>query len=224
MCAVSIAKPVVFVQTRGVSHEASAPIPDALHSVLKRVATLPGTPDVDQITVNDYPPGEGLSPHVDTHSAFTGPPLMYLHSVEAGVHVGKPPCLVIKAASELCTEPCRSYCITLSSRHRGHGVQTRRRSPGFVLTAPISARHVRPSSLPGGAFIQQRLVAVQGTQASSADIQNQRCLQWAHYIPHRKHDNVDGEVIARGTHRVSFTFRQVCISILLRDSMMAQQL
>ena len=34
--------------------------------------------------------------------------------------------------------------------------------------------------------------------------------QWAHYIPHRKHDVVDGKVVARSSHRVSFTFRQVC--------------
>lgn len=28
---------------------------------------------VDQLTVNEYQPGVGLSPHVDAHSAFTGP-------------------------------------------------------------------------------------------------------------------------------------------------------
>ncbi|XP_022863176.1 alkylated DNA repair protein alkB homolog 8-like [Olea europaea var. sylvestris] len=27
---------------------------------------------VDQLTVNEYPPGVGLSPHIDTHSAFEG--------------------------------------------------------------------------------------------------------------------------------------------------------
>ncbi len=34
--------------------------------------------------------------------------------------------------------------------------------------------------------------------------------QWAHYIPHRKRDVVDGELVARSSHRVSFTLRQVC--------------
>ena len=34
--------------------------------------------------------------------------------------------------------------------------------------------------------------------------------QWAHYIPHRKRDVVDEEVVVRSSHRVSFTFRQVC--------------
>ncbi len=38
--------------------------------------------------------------------------------------------------------------------------------------------------------------------------------QWAHYIPHRKRDMVDGEVAARSSHRVSFTFRQVCAQCL----------
>lgn len=30
-----------------------------------------GPSSADQITVNDYPPGSGIAPHVDTHSAFT---------------------------------------------------------------------------------------------------------------------------------------------------------
>lgn len=28
---------------------------------------------LDQMTVNEYPAGVGLAPHVDTHSAFAGP-------------------------------------------------------------------------------------------------------------------------------------------------------
>ena len=59
-------------QTRGVSQEASPPIPAALKPLMKRLLEMPGIPAIDQLTVNDYPPGEGLSPHIDTHSAFTG--------------------------------------------------------------------------------------------------------------------------------------------------------
>ena len=29
-------------------------------------------PQIDQLTVNEYTPGVGLAPHIDTHSAFTG--------------------------------------------------------------------------------------------------------------------------------------------------------
>lgn len=29
-------------------------------------------PQVDQLTVNEYTPGVGISPHIDTHSSFTG--------------------------------------------------------------------------------------------------------------------------------------------------------
>lgn len=32
-----------------------------------------GCVQLDQLTVNKYPAGVGLSPHVDAHSAFTGP-------------------------------------------------------------------------------------------------------------------------------------------------------
>lgn len=38
--------------------------------------SLPGSPYIlqaDQVTVNEYTCGVGLSPHVDTHSAFSGP-------------------------------------------------------------------------------------------------------------------------------------------------------
>lgn len=34
----------------------------------------------DQLTVNEYEPGVGLSAHVDTHSAFTGKSLSTLES------------------------------------------------------------------------------------------------------------------------------------------------
>ncbi|XP_073131873.1 alkylated DNA repair protein ALKBH8 homolog [Henckelia pumila] len=52
-------------------------LPDFVSQILERVRsfqTLDGAIDVslDQLTVNEYPPGVGLSPHIDTHSAFEG--------------------------------------------------------------------------------------------------------------------------------------------------------
>ncbi len=32
---------------------------------------------------------------------------------------------------------------------------------------------------------------------------------WHHYIPHRKADRVQGRLLPRAPHRMSFTFRQV---------------
>lgn len=48
----------------------AAALPVALHAVLARVLAASGMPAADQLTVNEYAPGVGLSAHVDTHSAF----------------------------------------------------------------------------------------------------------------------------------------------------------
>ena len=48
------------------------PMPPAVGAVMARVRALPGMPALDQLTVNEYPIGVGLSPHIDTHSAFKG--------------------------------------------------------------------------------------------------------------------------------------------------------
>ncbi|KAJ9515470.1 hypothetical protein QJQ45_016460 [Haematococcus lacustris] len=50
-----------------------APLPSWAAAVATRVSALPCVSQpLDQLTVNEYAPGVGLSPHVDTHSAFTG--------------------------------------------------------------------------------------------------------------------------------------------------------
>jgi alkylated DNA repair protein alkB family protein 8 len=50
-------------------------LPLFLSPILERISTFKNIDntaniDLDQLTVNEYPPGVGLSPHVDTHSAF----------------------------------------------------------------------------------------------------------------------------------------------------------
>ncbi|KAG8634002.1 hypothetical protein MANES_17G002300v8 [Manihot esculenta] len=52
-------------------------LPSFVSSILKRISSLSDLGDseslaVDQLTVNEYPRGVGLSPHIDTHSAFEG--------------------------------------------------------------------------------------------------------------------------------------------------------
>jgi len=58
-------------QTRSVSDPVQ-PFPQATFPVLQRLHRLPDLPHLDQLTVNEYCPGVGLAPHIDTHSAFTG--------------------------------------------------------------------------------------------------------------------------------------------------------
>ncbi|KAG6782609.1 hypothetical protein POTOM_012019 [Populus tomentosa] len=52
-------------------------LPSFVSSILERISLFPGLNGstsilLDQLTVNEYPPGVGLSPHIDTHSAFEG--------------------------------------------------------------------------------------------------------------------------------------------------------
>jgi alkylated DNA repair protein alkB homolog 8 len=41
-------------------------------ALLPRLQAAGATERLDQLTVNEYGAGVGLSPHIDTHSAFTG--------------------------------------------------------------------------------------------------------------------------------------------------------
>ncbi|XP_043696440.1 alkylated DNA repair protein ALKBH8 homolog isoform X2 [Telopea speciosissima] len=52
-------------------------LPPFVSPILKKISSFPhieNAEDVtlDQVTVNEYPPGVGLSPHIDTHSTFEG--------------------------------------------------------------------------------------------------------------------------------------------------------
>ncbi|KAJ8561279.1 hypothetical protein K7X08_027469 [Anisodus acutangulus] len=52
-------------------------LPSFLSPILEKMSLFEklgytGTVLLDQLTVNEYPPGVGLSPHIDTHSAFEG--------------------------------------------------------------------------------------------------------------------------------------------------------
>ncbi|XP_057448873.1 alkylated DNA repair protein ALKBH8 homolog isoform X2 [Lotus japonicus] len=74
-------------------------LPSFVSPVLERISSCPtfkNTDDsivLDQLTVNEYPPGVGLSPHIDTHSAFedlifslslSGPCIMEFRKYENG--------------------------------------------------------------------------------------------------------------------------------------------
>jgi len=48
----------------------AAALPAATRPVLARVLAAAGMPVADQLTINEYAAGVGLSAHVDTHSAF----------------------------------------------------------------------------------------------------------------------------------------------------------
>ncbi|XP_065050168.1 alkylated DNA repair protein ALKBH8 homolog [Musa acuminata AAA Group] len=50
-------------------------LPSFVSNILQKILSFPGlgrdqNKEMDQLTVNEYPCGVGLSPHIDTHSAF----------------------------------------------------------------------------------------------------------------------------------------------------------
>lgn len=49
------------------------PIPEILQNLIQKFNQTNFTFQPDQITVNVYEPGQGIPPHVDTHSAFEEP-------------------------------------------------------------------------------------------------------------------------------------------------------
>nr|AKM76732.1 RNA-binding (RRM/RBD/RNP motifs) family protein [Monsonia marlothii] len=65
-------------QTRNVdTKQHLGELPSFVAPVLEKISSFPNLNDaanvsLDQLTVNEYPPGVGLSPHIDTHSAFEG--------------------------------------------------------------------------------------------------------------------------------------------------------
>eukprot|EP00983_Pelagomonas_calceolata_P092783 1157707-Pelagomonas_calceolata.AAC.11 len=55
--------------------EKLGPLPSWVAPVAERISALPCvSQELDQLTVNEYPPGIGLAPHVDNHSSFEGGP------------------------------------------------------------------------------------------------------------------------------------------------------
>nr|XP_012574592.1 alkylated DNA repair protein ALKBH8 homolog isoform X3 [Cicer arietinum] len=76
-------------------------LPSFLSPTLERISSCPAFKNadsivLDQLTVNEYPPGVGLSPHIDTHSAFedlifslslAGPCIMEFRRYEDGAQL-----------------------------------------------------------------------------------------------------------------------------------------
>ena len=73
LCPLPLSHSEEAVQDRNVDqNDEVAPLPTEVKDVITQMKSRSVVGDIDQITVNEYPPGVGLAPHIDTHSAFTG--------------------------------------------------------------------------------------------------------------------------------------------------------
>lgn len=177
-------------------------LPSVLEPVINKISLVPEIATAeqsnlpfDQLTVNEYPRGVGLSPHIDTHSAFEGS-------------------ILSLSLSGPCIMEFRKY-INRDDSRMGDNVHTSLESSVFQQQSRDEPRRdseaitgQKSDCLPKQSvemirkalFLPRRSLLILSGEARYA---------WHHYIPHHKIDLVNGQVLDRGTRRVSFTFRKV---------------
>ncbi|KAH7284552.1 hypothetical protein KP509_34G059500 [Ceratopteris richardii] len=166
-------------------------LPEFTDCIVKKISSLPellaaeeATLPLDQLTVNEYAPGVGLSPHIDTHSAFegaiislslAGPCIMEFRKYKMdhdSIYSGK---------EEICEDDAQADATGCPDKHHRGGSQRH----------PVQCKPV---------FLPERSLLVLLGEARYG---------WHHYIPHHKVDYVNGQEVYRKQRRVSFTFRKV---------------
>ncbi|BBN10798.1 alkylated DNA repair protein alkB homolog 8 [Marchantia polymorpha subsp. ruderalis] len=154
-------------------------LPPFVDAVVERLSALPELTSseerslpLDQLTVNEYPRGIGLSPHIDTHSAFEGS-------------------IMSLSLAGPCAMEFRRY-MNASKEESGNLTEDDDRGSDNV---------------PGKSQMERRALLLPAR--SLVVLSDEARYVWHHYIPHHKIDYVNGEIIERGSRRVSFTFRKV---------------
>ncbi|XP_015575113.1 alkylated DNA repair protein ALKBH8 homolog [Ricinus communis] len=163
-------------QTRNVdTKQQLGELPPFISLVLERILSFPELGEsassiLDQLTVNEYPRGVGLSPHIDTHSAFEG-----------------------SIFSLSLAGPCIMEFRRYSDDSRAPKATTNNE---MIIENPDNGTNLVRRAI----YLPPRSMLLLSGEARYA---------WQHYIPHHKIDTVNGNVITRGSRRVSFTFRKV---------------
>lgn len=168
-------------------------LPVFLSQMLNRMALLPeviqteNSLPLDQLTVNEYPAGVGLSPHIDTHSAFQG-------------------CILSLSLAGPCIMEFRKYTNgAWSSQAMDTAFDCGWLNNDISGMVGTAGKHQQGSKQKPyferkAIFLPPRSLLVLSEEARYA---------WHHYIPHHKVDIINEERIRRSSRRVSFTFRKV---------------
>jgi alkylated DNA repair dioxygenase AlkB len=136
----------------------------------------------DQVTVNEYPPGCGIAPHVDTHSAFTGTIL----SLSLG---------------DRCVMEFRHPNPNEEAEEEGYSTSSTTENAATTTTA--AARQNRSDTV---IFPHRALELPRRSLLILTDFAR---FNRQHYIPKRKSDPmIDGTRRMRTETRYSFTIRQ----------------
>eukprot|EP00879_Flechtneria_rotunda_P014086 GHRR01014716.1.p1 GENE.GHRR01014716.1~~GHRR01014716.1.p1 ORF type:complete len:408 (+),score=126.67 GHRR01014716.1:55-1278(+) len=207
---------------RGVdSQQKMGPLPEWLQPLLLRMEALPDVLPLDQLTVNEYAPGVGLSSHIDTHSAFSGAILSLSLGGGCAMEFRRPYSTIASDANGTsvgyCSSSSNSHQTKLRSatsneikRQQQQQQRQQQHEMDCFGSSNYNSSYSSNENVPGQPFaaaMQQvvlylppRSLLVLGGEARYA---------WQHYIPHRKTDWMNGQQIPRAARRVSLTFRQV---------------
>jgi alkylated DNA repair protein alkB family protein 8 len=136
--------------------------------------------------VNEYPRGVGLSPHIDTHSAFEG-------SIISLSLAG--PCIMeFRKYKKKTVHPVDEISHVPDLQEMSH------QEDGVNDQEVANLRQLNMEMERKALFLPQRSLLIMSEEARYA---------WHHYIPHHKLDDINGQIVDRGPRRVSFTFRKV---------------
>ncbi|KAJ7546816.1 hypothetical protein O6H91_08G055800 [Diphasiastrum complanatum] len=184
-------------------------LPTFVDHVVERMSALPEVANstekslpFDQLTVNEYPRGVGLSPHIDTHSAFEGSILSLSLAGACVMEFRK----YHKHSYDLHTSKA-NYDSRVHGTHimgRGLDCEARQTIPDLHQTTYFSEQEMIE---PPKVKVERRVLYL--PQRSLLILSNEARYGWHHYIPHHKEDVVNGEKVPRSSRRVSFTFRKV---------------
>lgn len=196
------AGPIFDYTTFRSSETDSAPIPSYLAPLLPRLPRLPDEPIADQLTVQFYPAGTGIPPHVDTHSAFGES--LYSLSLKSAVEMVLVPCG--PAEARRLRLPKRSLVPPSSSdapaSHTPSPDSSRPTSP--VPTLTLASPPPAPSPPSGPSY------PLQLPPRSLLILTGPSRYAYTHGIGSRKADQVGRRVIPRDAGgRYSITFRSV---------------
>ncbi|KAK4702569.1 hypothetical protein P7C70_g3652, partial [Phenoliferia sp. Uapishka_3] len=186
------AGPVFDYTTFTSSISESRPIPSYLAPILPRLPRLPKEPISDQLTVQYYPPGTGIPPHVDTHSAFGES--LYSLSLHSAVNM---------TLVECGPEQARRLRLPKRSLTTDPSPMTPppSRPPSSASTSASSPPPPTPPSKSLTISLPPRSLLIM-TGASR--------YGWTHAIPPRRADQVGRKVVQREAKgRYSVTFRSV---------------
>ncbi|KAG9690360.1 hypothetical protein KCU98_g558, partial [Aureobasidium melanogenum] len=166
--------------TFAVSKSASTPPPEYLRRLLSRLPARDDRDIPDQYTLQHYPPGTGIPPHVDTHSAFEET----IYSLSFGAST--------RMDFKLCGEK-ESRRLRLPKRSLGGGNDTPPPPPSPAVGAVEEKTEEWELKLPARSLLVMRGPSRYG---------------YTHGIKGRKHDQDGPRLVAR-QDRYSLTMRKI---------------